>query len=278
MERTSPDSPSLQEAEELEAARGCVYRFLSLACTDPRASRWPRILDPIFLRVACASAELLARHPAAEAGELAPGEAPQRRLDLRLIASMVGADRESLVARHDAVFGLVVSKECPPYETEYCPQTFSVYRSEELADIAGFYGAFGVTTGRDAPERPDHAALELEFMSWLVEKARHARHGGDEKGRIDAETCRAAQRSFLEEHLAWWIPAFAHALARKAEGWTEGATWDGEPETFHGHLARALASFVGIERALLGVDPPATLVAPRPTLDADVPACASCSS
>lgn len=268
---------SREAADEVEAARACVYRFLALACTDPRASRWPRILDPVFLRIASASAQLLAQHPSGEARELAPGEALQRHLDLRPIAGMLGADRGSFVARHDAVFGLVVSKECPPYETEYCPQTFSVYRSEQLADIAGFYHAFGVTTGRDAPERPDHAALELEFMSWLVDKTRHARRGG-EKGHADAETCLGAQVGFLAEHLAWWIPAFARALARKAEGPAEGDPWEREPVTFHGHLARALASFVGIERALLGVEPPRTLVAPRPTFDAHASSCASCSS
>ena len=180
------------------------------------------------------------------------------------------ASREDLERDHVRVFGLVVSKECPPYEVQYCPQTFSVYRSQQLADIAGFYRAFGVEVGRDAPERVDHLACELEFQAWLVAKQRHALSRSGEEWIERAALCREAQATFVEEHLAWWIPAFARALARRSE------SLDPVPR-MHLALARALASFVPLERAALGVAPPRILARPRADRDESADACSDCS-
>jgi TorA maturation chaperone TorD len=174
-----------------------------------------------------------------------------------------------LVEDHDRVFGLVISKECPPLETEYCPQTFSIYRSQRLADIAGFYHAFGVEPGRDVPERADHIACELEFLAWLVAKERHAMGQDGAQWKERARTSRDAQRTFFEEHLAWWVPAFARALGLRA-----GALTD--PAPLQSALAAVLASWVPLERALLGVAPPTELVGPRSEVVGAEDACSGC--
>ena len=172
---------------------------------------------------------------------------------------------------HTRVFGLVVSTECPPYEVQYCPQTFSVYRSQRMADIAGFYRAFGVTTGRDAPERVDHLACELEFLAWLVAKERHARGQNGEVWAERAATCRDAQRDFLTEHVAWWVPTFAQALGERAR------SLDPSP-ALQAALAPALAALVPAERAVLDVEPPSELARPGPDQDEGENGCAGCLS
>ena len=239
------------------AAREHVLRFLALAASDPASRRFDRIFDPTLQDLACAAALHLAADPAARPAELAPGEEPPEGLNLAQLVDALGESRERLVADHTRVFGLVVSKECPPYEVQYCPQTFSVFRSQRMADIAGFYRAFGVEPGRDAPDRVDHLACELEFLAWLVAKELHAREQEGDEWVERSETCRDAQRDFLAEHVAWWVPAFSRALGDRARSL--------EPHPrLHAALAAALAALMPAERAVLGVKSPDELARPRP--------------
>ena len=72
-----------------------------------------------------------------------------------------------------------------------------------LADIAGFYTAFGVTVSK---ERPDHLVAELEFMSILLLSDADARSDGNvERSEIAAD----AARAFLRDHLGTWVTAWA---------------------------------------------------------------------
>lgn len=257
-------------------ARRQLYHFLALACSDPRSRRWSKLQDPQLRELALAAAAHLAAHTAAQPESLAPGELSPAQLDLSPLLGFLDQPGLDHVAAHDRVYGLLSSSECTPHETSYCPQTFSVYRSSRLADIAGFYRAFGVSASRDQPERVDHIALELEFMAWLLAKEEHARASEDDTVLERAEICQDAQRRFLEEHLAWWVPAYAGALWKRTEG-TPGPVGAADPpRTFHGALALALAAFVPVERALAGVAPPQELVEPLPAQDTEAPDCDGC--
>ncbi len=252
-------------------AREHVLRMLALAASDPAAERFALILDTEFQELACAAARHLAGDPAARPALLAPGEQAPEGLDLTALVEALREPRQKLVKDHTRVFGLVVSKECPPYEVQYCPQTFSVYRSQRMADIAGFYRAFGVAAGRDVPERVDHIACELEFLAWLVAKERYARSHEGEKWTERAEICRDAQCGFLTEHLAWWVPAFAQALHDRTRA------LESLPP-LPAALAPALAALIPAERSWLGVEPPNLLVQPRPDEDDVEGGCAACPS
>lgn len=252
-------------------AREHVLRLLALAASDPASDRFARVADEQLLELAAAAARHLAEDGGTTPDELAPGEAPPRGFDLAPLTEALRLPRELLAEEHVRVFGLVVSKECPPYEVQYCPQTFSVYRSQRLADVAGFYRAFGVAPGRDVPERPDHLATELEFLGLLVAKERYARMQDGDAWQERARLCRDAQRVFVEEHLAWWLPAFAHAL--------DGRVGRLEPRpALHAALAEALAALVPMERAILGIEPPVELARPRLEGDDAAPDCSGCSA
>ena len=151
---------------------------------------------------------------------------------LELEVSSPGA--AALRAEHRRVFGLTGSL-C--YETEYgLPHEFR--QSQELADLAGFYRAFGFTLGGPVHERPDHAAAELEFMYALtLKEAQAAESGFDDQ----VEVCADAERKFLGAHLATWIDLFAEALERLA---AQGP---------YVRLARFAAAFVRSDAERLGL-------------------------
>jgi DMSO reductase family type II enzyme chaperone len=260
-------SDTVQSAQPIELARQVVYQFLSLAFSDPLSRRWQRLRDPEFLGAAVDAAAVLREAAGLDACERAPGELPSGRLDPDRAVQLLGDPSFDVEAEFKRTFGLMMSKKHPPYESEYCPQTFSVYRAQVIADVAGFYRAFGLEPSRDTPERHDHVALELEFMAWLIMKERHARHAHPEpKALENAQVCAEAARRFFRQHVAWWMPAFAHAL-RRHQGTAQ----------FYRSLADVLAAFIHAERALTDTAAPTELVAPKRTEDADAE-CEQCCS
>ncbi|MFN3478975.1 MAG: molecular chaperone [Thermodesulfovibrionales bacterium] len=107
------------------------------------------------------------------------------------------------------------------YEGNYL-HPFNSY--EEMADIAGFYRAFGFDFDG---ERPDHLSLELEFMRILSLKEAMALQEGDQE-KLDVTT--NAERKFLSSHIGRWTEAllqmtkdipFYSTLSRLLKEWIE---------------------------------------------------------
>ncbi|MBI4550851.1 MAG: molecular chaperone TorD family protein [Candidatus Latescibacteria bacterium] len=130
---------------------------------------------------------------------------------------------DTLQTEYRRVFGHTISHEYPPYETQYGgPHVFQ--QTQELGDIAGFYGAFGLEMSDEQKERLDHLSVELEFMGFLAYKEAYAlKHHGMDK----ADQCHQAQRVFLRDHLGRWAPVFLTRLKEKTESdlYTALATW-----------------------------------------------------
>lgn len=98
---------------------------------------------------------------------------------------------------------------CALRETAYGDGRRIAGRSYELADIAGFYRAFGWKLSAAHPHLPDHLAAELEFVSVLLVKEAYALvEASDEH----LEITRDATKAFLESHLGRWIGALVGAL------------------------------------------------------------------
>jgi DMSO reductase family type II enzyme chaperone len=249
------------EAAAIDLSRECLYRFLAAAMSDPYNDAYQLIRDPASQQLAFDACALLQEELQASPIPRGFGEMPPEYLELTPLIEEIHKPIANLRSEYDQIFGLVLARECPPYETEYHSSSETFFRSQELADIAGFYRAFGLNPGRETPERPDHLALELEFMAFLLMKKRL----GSETPEL-VEVCEAAEQKFFETHLAWWVPAFANGLRRKAE--------DG----FYFALSRVLAAFIPFERGRLHVSPPRVPVAAslieRPE---EQGSCASCT-
>jgi TorA maturation chaperone TorD len=159
--------------------------------------------------------------------------------------------------RHSQIFHQSLP---PPYETSHAGGG-----AADLADIAGFYRAFGVTLAGD---KPDHLVAELEFVALTLAKEAHARAREDHR----ADICASARARSLRERLGTWTDAFADAVEAR------------HPDSVWSHLARAAASCVREEARECGVEPlvrrsPAGTPGwpsgmPGPQVDIDRPPCA----
>jgi TorA maturation chaperone TorD len=257
-------------------ARLVIYQFLALATTGPHDKSWARIFNSQYIELIAAAVAIIQQDSGATPESLAPGELALSSLDFAPLKHFLIQPHQVLIEQYDRVFGLLLSKECPPYETQYCPQTFSVFRSHQLGDIAGYYRAFGLEPSSESPQRHDHIALELEFMAWLNTKTLYAMEQGDAD---NERLCRDAQQSFFEQHLGWWTTAFALALRQKADGIKDERQLATPAKSFLGAVGVFLAAFIAAERGLLGIAPPTILVAPSEGSDAqgcDTTNCESC--
>ncbi len=104
------------------------------------------------------------------------------------------------------------SAPCSPHETAYGDGRRMAGRAVELADISGYYAAFGLETSTLQPDLPDHLSAELEFYSLLLVKQAYALTEGWQP---QFEISERAARSFLEHHLGRWIEAFVSGLAEQ---------------------------------------------------------------
>lgn len=178
-------------------ARAEIYRFLALSFSDPA----PGAAEALQNQWSIALAAMTTLDPA-----LDPAGTEQ------VASALGGLDDDALKRSHLAVFGHAISKDCPPYGGEY-GQAHIFEKSQTLADVAGFYRAFGLTLAKGVHDRPDHIAFELEFMEFLCLKQAlaEARDHGAER----VAFCLKAQRSFLETHLGFWAFSFAHRLQQR---------------------------------------------------------------
>ncbi len=121
---------------------------------------------------------------------------------------------EGMAIEYNSLFTATGSVLIPIYETEYAMDTVFA-KTKELADLNGFYLAFGVELGKDSQgERPDHASIELEFMATLLIKEAYARNEGwDDK----ASVCLEARKKFLKDHIGRWGPTLCMMVKQKAQ-------------------------------------------------------------
>lgn len=128
------------------------------------------------------SAQLDAGVPAAEA----------------LRAELVSGGLDLLRSEYLALFGSHQSR-VSLHETEY-GRMRGMAKGNDLADLCGFYRAFGLEVTEE-PERrdlPDHLACELEFYGVLLARTAHLRNEDDHEG---LSIVLDARRKFLASHL-----------------------------------------------------------------------------
>jgi TorA maturation chaperone TorD len=121
---------------------------------------------------------------------------------LRVIVSEAeSVDRDALAAQYQHLFGGTV--RVAPYEGSY--ELDPIRQGRQMADVAGFYRAFGAEARGQVAERPDHVGCELEFLSFLELRRLEALESERE---ADAAVLDDVAASFLRDHAGRWLPTF----------------------------------------------------------------------
>lgn len=163
-----------------------------------------------------------------------------------LLEELARADHEELEGAFINCYTLTTSPDCPTYETAYlCPDP--VQQTARMADINGFYRAFGVDTV-DTGFRPDDISVELEFMSFLCRKQAYAQ---EHLGAPRVAQVKRAQRMFLNEHLGRWAGPLGRQTVLRSTG-----------SAFYRELGQALEDWVLADMELAGVKGIATVAGP----------------
>jgi TorA maturation chaperone TorD len=135
--------------------------------------------------------------------------------EARALRTLFGErDAERLRKAHHAAFDESSGRRSAPTEMDQlggAPQ-LELTRTFEMADVAGFYKAFGVAVDErsEGGERVDHITAELEFMNLLAVKESLALQ--EEGEGAHAQTCRNASRAFLRDHLGRWAPRLGECV------------------------------------------------------------------
>jgi nitrate reductase assembly molybdenum cofactor insertion protein NarJ len=187
--------------------RSRVYEVLAHAFSEPSDNFLDFIVTGEFLEFIRCSTRALQHTKNTKFTELEKITKIAKETDIELILS----EYERLTSPQKNYF----------YECNYYAPSNAM---EEMADIAGFYKAFGVAPDR---ERPDYISSELEFMRLLTIKEAKALMNNEA---ANAEICLSAQKKFLNFHLGRWIKtlsqiadtfAFYHILCSFLNTWID---------------------------------------------------------
>ena len=240
----TPTSPSTVDTA---LARGAVYRCLAQALLFPGELLGATLPQGLWLG---ALDEAVGRLPASDVllEALATLEIVQPTTELA-----------PLQREYTRLFSNTALTDFPPYGADYLGSHIFM-KAQSMADVAGFYCAFGVAIDAGT-ERPDHISAELEFMGYLCCKEAYAA----DLGMVEAlDIIVSAQKRFFAEHLGRWAPHFLQRF--------EAVT----TQPFYRAVAAFAQMFLEAESTWLEVSPEAIQELPIDTFPQDTHPCGTC--
>ena len=122
-------------------------------------------------------------------------------------------DIETLLVDYTRLFLGPVQALASPYGESWLSSSAPTQDNPPLA-VLDLYSQGGFEIDEEFRERPDHVAVELEFLYLLIFNQNRAVGAGKSD---EAATTRSLQQRFLAEHLGAWIAPFAAAMASGAQ-------------------------------------------------------------
>lgn len=192
---------TIDTADHIESLTGeaILYQVTSAIFSRPGSDKFSMLVDLEFTEQADAAANLLDAL-AERADKVAPS--------LGTVLEYASHAGHSLPDEYALIFGHTLSNDLSPYEMEFLQNDEIFYRTQHLADLQGFYGAFGFEV--NSIERADHISVESEFMALLLTKEAYAL--SNNLGIFAIEVCNDARTRFSGEHYTGWVKKLAFNL------------------------------------------------------------------
>lgn len=176
----------------------------------------------------------------------------------QLAQSLEAAEHETVEAEFNRLFSGAMA--VAPYETAYERDIFR--KQNALADIAGFYRAFGFAVVEASRWQPDHVGVQLEYCAILLQRTAQAVEQNWEE---QTAICVDAFRKFLAEHLGRWSDAFAADVDRAAA------------LPFYRLMAELTREWLALEMQVLEVEPDRLSSRHVAADDGEAPTCGGCT-
>jgi TorA maturation chaperone TorD len=141
---------------------------------------------------------------------------------------------EDLRIDHANLFLGPFELQAPPYGSVYLEKNHRVM-GDSTMQVLTAYREEGVEVALREP--PDHIAIELEFMYYLIASEVEATRTGNAARQ---QSLYSSQQRFLSEFLGPWVPGFCHGIRESSES------------AFYRNLAQCLQVFVARMADLLG--------------------------
>lgn len=209
--------------------RMILYQFLALAFYEPGESLLEVLTDPNPERLAEAGRRFLGPE----------GEVLVEKL-LELLQDVHGNQKDALVdlkVEYNRLFVGPMPPVCPPYESFYDEERPSedhgTLFGPSVEAMAQALSAEGLELTLEYAELADHAAIELEFMYYLLSQA--------EAQKEDAGIYLQKANNFFIEHLAKWLPQFGSQVARESH------------HPFYRNAGQLLAAVINADLSNLGL-------------------------
>ncbi len=216
---------------ELLQPRSALYSLVAALFSYPTTEKFAVLFDEDYRQLVSAASRQL--------GKLHDKQSRPLTESIEAVFHSLSDDMATVEESYINVFGHTLSKETAPYELEHLMIDEVFQRTQRLADINGFYRAFGLEI--DRRERADHISVQAEFLAWLIMKEIHATAMPDSEERV--AVCQEAQMKFWRDHFGGWAPVFRQALS--------------EPtiEPFYRGAAVFLGHYLEFEQAYLIMEP-----------------------
>jgi len=190
----------------LVLARSNLYAFVSIIYSDPTSVKFQSINDQSFQELL---KENLREHGMTDYVSDEPLEELAEKIFL-----FVRKNKTQIQDEYVTIFGHTLSKQTAPYELEHLKNEDVFFRTQCLADLSGFYKAFGLEI--DKKERADHISVQAEFLSNVFVKEWVARE--QNLGHEKIEVCQKAQLDFWNDHFYEWTKIFTLNMITQTRG------------------------------------------------------------
>lgn len=179
-----------------ETMRSDCYRFLSACFCQPQKG--------LFLD------EQLLNNLTKNLKQISPGAAV---FSAAMEENILQYSDEELSVEYARLFVGPFEIKAPPYGSLYLDGGKTVM-GDSTMEVIRFYEEAGLTANKDCGDLPDHIAVELEFMSYLIYNEVQAMEKSDFKTALEMIK---KQEQFLERFLGGWALSFCEKIKEAAD-------------------------------------------------------------